>query len=145
MKITRPSPTLSKIMTTGNPCTPSADSQWSPVGNWECPQYHLQRMRRTPPMPEEQRPKPNTTVTNSSGQEWESKALHGKYPQRVKQAERWRRQDHQMAKSSWPHRCPRSKPPSQLVPTQHSLEAWRGPLMQTMWPFRRDHWHSGLC
>ena len=38
-------------------------------------------------MPEEQRPKPNTTVTNSSGQEWESKALHGKYPQRVKQAD----------------------------------------------------------
>ena len=74
-------------MTTGNPCTPSVDSQWSPVGNWECPQYHLQRIRRTPPMPEEQRPKPNTTVTNSSGQEWESKALHGKYPQRVKQAD----------------------------------------------------------
>ncbi|CAH3154490.1 unnamed protein product [Porites evermanni] len=45
------------------------------------------RMRRIPPMPEEQRPKPNTTVTNSSGQEWESKALHGKYPQRVKQAD----------------------------------------------------------
>ena len=38
-------------------------------------------------MPEEQRPKPNSTVTNSSGQEWESKALHGKYPQRVKQAD----------------------------------------------------------
>ena len=38
-------------------------------------------------MPEEQRPKPNTTVTNSSGQEWESNALHGKYPQRVKQAD----------------------------------------------------------
>ena len=56
---------------------------------------------------------------------------------------RWPRQDHQMAKSSWPqgrnwglyHRSPRSKPPSQLVPTQHSLEAWRG--LKTMWPFRR--------
>ncbi|CAH3032031.1 unnamed protein product, partial [Porites evermanni] len=39
-------------------------------------------MRRTPPMPAEQRPRPNTTVTNSSGQGWESKALHGKYLQR---------------------------------------------------------------
>ena len=44
-------------------------------------------MRRTPPTPAEQRPRPNTTVTNSSGQEWESKALHGKYLQRVKQAD----------------------------------------------------------
>ena len=145
MKITRPSPTLSKIMTTGNPCTPSADSQWSPVGNWECPQYHLQRMRRTPPMPEEQRPKPNTTVTNSSGQEWESKALHGKYPQRVKQADvdedktiRWLKaagliaaQDQSLL-ASW---------------YQHNIlwKPGKGPLMQTMWPFRRDHWHSGLC
>ena len=66
---------------------------------------------------------------------WESKSLHGKYPQRVKQAEP--RQDPQMAKSSWPqgkkrrlyHRSPRSKPPNKLVTTQHPQEAWRGPKM----------------
>ena len=31
-----PSSTLSKTMTAGNPCPPSADSQWSSVGNWKC-------------------------------------------------------------------------------------------------------------
>ena len=68
------SSTLSKTLTTGNPCTPSTGSQWSSVGNWECPQYQLQRMRRTPPMPAEQRRRPNTRVANSSGPKWESKA-----------------------------------------------------------------------
>ena len=33
----------------------------------DCLQYHLQRMRRTPPMPAEQRPRPNTRLVNSSG------------------------------------------------------------------------------
>ena len=68
------SSTLSKTLTTGNPCTPSTGSQWSSVGNWECTQYQLQRMRRTPPMPAEQRRRPNTRVANSSGPKWESKA-----------------------------------------------------------------------
>ena len=46
--------------------------------------------------------------------------LHGKYPQRMKQA--GTRQDPKMAKSSWPQgrnrglRSPRSKPPNTLVP-----------------------------
>ena len=53
----------------------------------------------------------------------------------------WRgpRQDPQMAKSSWLkgrnrglyHRSSRSKPPNE-------------PKMQTLWPFRRYHWPSGL-
>ena len=59
----------------------------------------------------------------------ESKSLHGKYPQRMKQA--GTRQDPQMAKSSWPqgrnrglyHRSPRSKPPNTLVTAQHTQEA----------------------
>ena len=72
-----PSSTLSKTMTTGKPCTPSADSQWSSVVNWECLQYHLQRMRRTPPMLAAQRPRPNTRVTNSSGPSWNQKRSTG--------------------------------------------------------------------
>ena len=33
----------------------------------DCLQYHLQGMRRTPSMPAEQRPRPNTRLVNSSG------------------------------------------------------------------------------
>ena len=33
---------------------------------------------------------------------WESKALHGKYPQQVKQVDVNQDKDPQMAKSSWP-------------------------------------------
>ena len=58
----------------------------------------------------------------------ESKAVNGKYPQRMKQADvNQDNQEPQMAKRSWPqgrnrglyHRNPRSKPPNALVPTQH--------------------------
>ena len=67
----------------------------------------------------------------------ESKALHGKYPQQVKQVDVNQDKDPQMAKSSWPqgrnwglyHGSLRSKPPNTLVPTQHPQEAWRGPKM----------------
>ena len=91
--------------------------------------YHLQRMRRTPPKPAEPRPSP--TAGERGG---------------------WTKKKPQMAKSSWPqgrnrefyHRSPRSKPTNTLVPTQHPQEAWRGPNMQTMWPFQWDHWPSGL-
>ena len=57
---------LSKTTMTGNPCTPSADSQWNSVGNRECRQYHLESMTRTRPVPAEQRPRPNTRVVNRS-------------------------------------------------------------------------------
>ena len=132
-----PSSTLSKTMTTGNPCTPSADSQWSSVVNWECLQYHLQRMRRTPPMLAAQRPRPNTRVTNSSGPSWNQKRSTVKNPQQVKQVDVNQDKDPQIAKSSWPqgrnwglyHRSPRSKLLNTLAPTQHPQEAWCGPKM----------------
>ena len=69
-KYLHPPPLCQKTLTTGNLCTPLADNQWSSVGNWECLQYHLPRMRRTPPMPLEQRPRPNTGVANCSGSSW---------------------------------------------------------------------------
>ena len=57
-----------------------------------------------------------------------------------------------MAQGSWSQsrnrglyqRSPRSTPPNMLVPTQHPQEAWRGSKMQTVWPFRRDHWPPDL-
>ena len=132
-----PSSTLSKTMTTGNRCSPSADSQWISVGNWECLQYHLQRMRRTPPMLAAQRPRPNTRVTNSSGPSWNQKRSTENTHQ-VKQVDVNQDKDPQMAKSSWPqgriwglyHRSPRSKPSNTLAPTQHNTTSSRS-LMWT--------------
>ena len=108
-------------MTTGNPCTPSADSQWSLVGNWECLQYHLQRMRRTPPIPAEQRPRPNLTPGSPTAQvQVGIKVTARKITTAGETGWRGPRQDPQMAKSSWPqarnrglyHRSPRWKPPN---------------------------------
>ena len=96
-----PSSTLSKTITTGNPCTLSADSQWRSVGNWECLQYHLQRKRANTTHVRRTKAKAKHQGRQQLKSQWESNALHGKYPQRVKQV-RGPRQDPQMAKSSWP-------------------------------------------
>ena len=126
------------IIITGNPCTPSADSHWSLVGNWECLQYHLQRMRRTAPMPAEQRPRPNLPPGSPTAQVQVGIKITARQIT-IAGETGWRgpRQDPQMAKRSWPqarnrglyHRSSRSKPLNTLVPTEHPQEAWRGPKM----------------
>ena len=113
------SSTLSKTTMTGNPCTPSADIQWNSVGNWECLQYYLQRMRRTPPMLAEQRSRPKVQVGIKSA------------PRQIPTAGEtgWRgpRQDPQMAKNSWPKGWKRGlyiAPQDQSLPTrwhQHNI------------------------
>ena len=82
-----PSYTLSKTMTTGNPCTPSAVSPMKFSRELGVPAI--------PPAEDEA----NTTYARRTKAKvkhqgrpqlrsmWESKALHGKYPQRMKQAD----------------------------------------------------------
>ena len=54
---------------------------------------------------------------------WESKALHGKYPQRVKQAGMDQDKTHRWLNRGLYNRSPGSKPPNTLLPTQHPQEA----------------------
>ena len=74
-------------MTTGNPCTPSADRQWSSVGKLGVPVIppaedvaNTTHARRT-------KAKAKHQGRQQLRSKWESKSLHGKYLQRVKQAD----------------------------------------------------------
>ena len=81
-------------------------------------------MRRTPPMPAEQRARPNTRVAHV---QLEIKSAPRQILTTGERGQRGPRQDPQMAKSSWPqgrnrgiyHGSLRSTPPYTLVPTQH--------------------------
>ena len=53
---------------------------------------------------------------------WESKALHGKYPQRVKQADMDQDKTQRWLKRGLYNRSPGSKPSNTLVPSQHPQE-----------------------
>ena len=137
-------------MRTGNPFNPSADSQWSSVGNQDCLQYHLwgwgEHLLCLQNKGQGQRPGSPTAQIQvgikSAPRQISTVAERG-----------WRepRQAPLLAKSSCPqgingglYHCSRkSKPPKTLVSIQHPHEDWRGPKMQTVWPFRWDHWPSG--
>ena len=131
-----PSSTLSKTMTTGNPWTSSADSQWSSVGNWECLQYQLQRMSLHHLCPQN-KGHGQTPGSPAAQVQVGVKSAPRQIPTTGETGWRGPRQDPQMAKSRWPqrsnrglyHRSPRSEPPSTLAPTQHPQEAWRRPKM----------------
>ena len=146
----KPSSPLWKNMTTGNPFNPSADSQWSSVGNQDCLQYHLWGWGE------------HLLCLQNKGQGQTPGSPTAQVQVGIKSAPRqiatvaergWRepRQAPLLAKSNCPqgingglyHCSPKSKPHKTLVSIQHPHEDWRGPKMQTVWPFRWDHWPSG--
>ena len=146
----KPSSPLWKNMTTGNPFNPSADSQWSSVGNQDCLQYHLWGWGE------------HLLCLQNKGQGQTPGSPTAQVQVGIKSAPRqiatvaergWRepRQSPLLAKSNCPqgingglyHCSPKSKPPKTLVSIQHPHEDWREPKMQTVWPFRWDHWPSG--